>query len=237
MGVIWIATIRETPRAAGLDAPAHAAPAAKAAPGVGALVRSLWAQPRLRWAALICVFASMIKDGLNLWAPTFLVDAWHMPLEGAALAASVMPLVGLAGSALAGWASDRLFDSHEMPGVALLSLVVGVALVGLLLLLGGGGAAWPAVALLGLCGAAAYGLNSLLLTSLPLSFGDAGAVAGLLDFSSYVGGGISALAVGQILTRGSWRAVFVYWLVATLIAVAVAAAAARRGRVAQAAES
>ncbi|MBN1641559.1 MAG: MFS transporter [Anaerolineae bacterium] len=228
MGVAWFAAIREAPHAAGFAAPAHAS--ARKTAGVRATVRALLAEPQLRWAASICVFASMIKDGLTLWAPTFLVDAWHMSLEGAALAASVIPLVGLGGSALAGWASDRLFHSREMPGVALLSLVVGAAMVAFLVLLGGGRTVWPVVVVLGVCGAAAYGLNSLMLTSLPLSFEDAGAAAGFLDFSSYVGGGISALAVGQILARGSWRTVFAYWMAATLLALLAAALASHRTR-------
>jgi sugar phosphate permease len=91
-----------------------------------------------------------------------------------------------------------------------------------LISVGGSGSVWAAAALLGLSGLAVYGINSLLLTSLPLSFsqrGHVGAVAGFLDFASYVGGGISALAVGLLLNRQSWNAVFLYWLVATLIAL------------------
>jgi len=188
---------------------------------------SLLAQPRLRWAALICILSSMIKDGLTLWAPTMLVDAWQMPVEGAALAASAVPLLGLAGSLLAGWATDRFFRSHEMPGVAGLSLILAAAMAGFLLLPGDKDL-WVAVLLLGLSGMAAYGINALLLTSLPLSFGAPAAVAGFLDFSSYVGGGISALVAGQLLARGSWDAVYGYWLAATLLAAFVAVASQRR---------
>ena len=193
------------------------------------MLGSLLAQPRLRWAALICILTSMIKDGLTLWAPTMLVDAWHMPLRRAALAASVVPLVGLAGSLLAGWTTDRYFRSHEMPGVVILSLALGGAMAGFLLL-PGGNHPWVAVLLLGLSGTAAYGINSLLLTSLPLSFDAPGAVAGFLDFASYVGGGTSALVVGQLLTRQSWGAVHAYWLAATLLAALSATVSHRRTR-------
>ena len=116
-----------------------------------------------------------------------------------------------------------------------LSLLVSAALMGLILL-DQGSAIWIVVVLLGLCGVAVYGINSLLLTSLPLSFsaeGKVGAVAGFLDFSSYTGGGISALVAGQILATGSWRSVFVYWLIATLIAFASAAAFARQPQTTQ----
>jgi sugar phosphate permease len=225
MAVVWVVGIRTTPQAAGFRSAGERVDPPPA--GLGRILGSLLAQPRLRWAALICLLASMIKDGLTLWTPTMLVDAWHMPLGRAALAASVVPLVGLAGSLLAGWASDRYFRSHEMPGVTALSLTLGAAMAGFLLL-PGRDSPWVAVLLLGLSGTAAYGINSLLLTSLPLSFDTPGAVAGFLDFASYVGGGISALVVGQLLTRQSWNAVYTFWLAATLLAALCATASRRR---------
>lgn len=225
VALVWVVGIRPTPQAAGFAATSERVdpPSVSIAHTLG----SLLAQPRLRWAALICILSSMIKDGLTLWAPTMLVDAWQMPVEGAALAASAVPLLGLAGSLLAGWATDRFFRSHEMPGVAGLSLILAAAMAGFLLLPGDKDL-WVAVLLLGLSGMAAYGINALLLTSLPLSFGAPAAVAGFLDFSSYVGGGISALVAGQLLARGSWDAVYGYWLAATLLAAFVAVASQRR---------
>jgi sugar phosphate permease len=225
MALIWIASVRPTPQAAGFGAAGDRLDPLPA--GLGRTLGSLLAQPRLRWAALICILSSMIKDGLTLWAPTMLVDAWQMPVERAALAASAVPLLGLGGSLLAGWATDRYFRSHEMPGVAGLSLALGAAMAGFLLLPGGKGP-WMAILLLGLSGMAAYGINALLLTSLPLSFGAPAAVAGFLDFSSYVGGGISALVAGQLLARGTWDAVYSYWLAATLLAALIAATSQRR---------
>ena len=228
MSIVWVAGIRSTPHAAGLTD--RAVQPTQATEGLGAVLRSVLAYRRVRWAALICVFASMIKDGLTLWTPTYLVDAMGMSVESAALAASILPLLGLAGSMLAGWASDRWFRSHEAPGVMALSVLVSAALIGLILLQKGG-ATWAVVALLGLCGTAVYGINSLLLTSFPLCFsteGKVGAVAGFLDFASYTGGGISALVAGQILTSGTWSTVFAYWLVATLIAFGSAAAFGRQ---------
>ena len=228
MAGVWLVGIRGTPDAAGFPSPGDQG--ARVSASVREILRSLFVQPRLRWAALTCIFASMIKDGLNLWAPTFLVDALGMRLDGAAWAASVLPLLGLAGPLLAGWLSDRLFRSREAPGIMGLSLVIALAMLGFILV-SGNGALWVAVALLGVCGMAIYGINALLLTSLPLSFsaqGNVAAVAGFLDFASYVGGGISALTVGQLLGWRNWNAVFLYWLAATLIASVSAAALSRR---------
>jgi OPA family glycerol-3-phosphate transporter-like MFS transporter len=229
MGLTWLAGIRSTPQEAGFGTRDKNPDQARVT--VRQIVRSMLAHPRLRWAALTCVFASMIKDGLTLWTPTYLVDALGMSVERAALAASVLPLLGLGRSLLAGWLSDRFFRSREGPGIMGLSLVIATAMVGFVLT--GNGSPWLSVILLGVCGASVYGINSLLLTSLPLSFGEGGhvgAVAGFLDFASYVGGGISALVVGQLLDWKSWTAVFLYWLAATLVAFAGAGVLSVRTR-------
>ncbi|MBC8444678.1 MAG: hypothetical protein H8D77_00995 [Chloroflexi bacterium] len=58
--------------------------------------------------------------------------------------------------------------------------------------------------------------------------GSVAAVAGFLDFASYIGGGISALAAGRLLDGVGWNAVFGYWLAATLVAAASATVLFRR---------
>jgi sugar phosphate permease len=225
MAVVWWWFIRSSPQSAGLVDPGDEVPRVAAPPpAFGDILRSLLRSPRLRWAALTCAFASMIKDGLNLWAPTLLVDGLGMRVDRAAWAASVLPLLGLAGSSLAGWSSDRFFRSRESPGIVGLSLLIVGAMLGLMAATGSGapagGAALPLVVLLlGVCGVAMYGINSLLLTSLPLSFANVAAVAGFLDAASYVGGGVSGLAAGQLLDGPGWGAVFAYWLAATAMAM------------------
>jgi len=220
--VLWLTLIRTDPASAGL-APMHKSPARRQRE-LRAIVQGLRSYPHLRWAAVACAFASMVKDGLNLWVPTYLVEALDMPLSTAAWAASALPFFGLFGSMLAGYVSDRLFHSREAPGIVALSALIVAGLAGISML-AGHGSPLPVILLLGLCGMAAYGINSLLLTSLPLSFGaqrNVSAVAGFLDFSSYVGGGISALVVGQLLGWAGWTSAFVYWSLASALAMASA---------------
>ena len=218
MAVIWLLGIRSTPQAAGFDVLQENANGDHES--LLSIVASLLADSRVRWAALTCVFASMIKDGLTLWAPFMLIDLAGGTTAEAALGASVMPLLGLAGSMLAGWLVDRVFGTREAPVVIVLSLLIAAAMVGFVVTQESG-SRWALIGLLGACGMLAYGINAVLLTSLPLSFdrtGNVAAVAGFLDFAAYVGGGTSAVVVGQILDGRGWNAVFVYWLAATLLA-------------------
>lgn len=217
MAGVWLVGIRSTPQAAGFPSPGQHG--AQRGVTVREILGSILAEPRLRWAALTCAIASMIQHGLTLWAPTLLVDSLRIGVSSAAVAASILPLLGLVGASLAGWMSDRYHRSREAPGIVILSLLIALAMVGFLLS-GNRGGPWASITLLGLCGVAVYGINTLLLASLPLSFGQEGraaAVAGFLDFASYIGGGLSAFIVGQLLDGPGWTAVYVYWLVGALV--------------------
>jgi sugar phosphate permease len=228
MAAVWWWGVRSSPQAAGFAVPSgQEGKAGPAAPPLRSIFGSLLRSPRLRAAALTCAFASMIKDGLNLWAPTLLVEGVGLRVDAAAWGASVLPLLGLFGSSLAGWSSDRFFRSREAPGIVGLALLIAGAMLGLMGAVGRGAPALV-VLLLGVCGVAMYGINSLLLTSLPLSFANVAAVAGFLDFASYVGGGISGLAAGQFLNVWGWQAVFAYWLAATVATAVVGAVLGRR---------
>jgi len=218
MGLVWLVGVRSTPEAAGFDPPAGGAPAAR--PTLRVIFASLWTDTRVRWAALTCIAASMIKDGLVLWAPFLLMDSLGVSVADAALAASIMPLCGMVGSVLAGWLMDRFCQSREAPVVVAFSLVIAVILP-LFMLAQRAGLAWAMILLLGACGICVYGINVLLLAAFPLSFGRTGnvaAVAGFLDFAAYTGGGMSALIVGQLVDWSSWTAVFAFWFAANLAA-------------------
>ena len=219
MAVVWLVGIRSTPEAAGFDPPQGADERGR--PTLGDIFLSLWTDSRVRWGALTCVFASMIKDGLVFWAPFLLVDSLGMTFAQAARAAAIMPLLGLSGSLLAGWLIDRVFHSREAPVIVVFSLAVGL-LMPAFMLAHEHGSAMAMIALLGVCGMCVHGISVVLLAALPLSFGRTGnvaAVAGFLDFAAYTGGGISALLVGQLVDWSGWNAVFAYWFIATLAAI------------------
>ena len=222
--VLWLAGIRSTPQEAGFSSPAGARIGRAS---LRDIFTSLLTGRRVRWGALTCMFAGMVKDGLVLWSPFLLVDALNDTAAKAALGASVMPLLGLAGTMLAGALVDRVFRGREALVVVALSLTIALAMPGFAAARVVG-SRWGLISLLGLCGMLAYGINAVLLTSLPLSFDNVAAVAGFLDFASYVGGGLSAFIVGQLLDHQGWGAVFAYWLAATLLAAGGGAALSKK---------
>jgi OPA family glycerol-3-phosphate transporter-like MFS transporter len=190
--------------------------------GLRGVLRRTFAHPRLRWAALTNAAQGFVQGSAVLWVPTYLVEALNMDIGGAATSAVVLPLCGLAGVLVGGWASDRFFRSRVAPMTAVMMAGLAASVLATSFLAPQGGLA-PAVALLGLIGAITHGVGSILVTVLPLSLGHEGGVssaAGFLDFAGYVGAGVGGLLAGAIVDGWGWDAVFVCWAVVALLGLA-----------------
>lgn len=85
------------------------------------------------------------------------------------------------------------------------------------LLIGGG--------LLGVSLSAMYGANTILLGSVPLSFGSKGmasTVAGVLDFVSYATGGVAIIAPSSLIGGVEWHVITLIWSVIALMGAVTA---------------
>ncbi|MBC7236093.1 MAG: MFS transporter [Chloroflexi bacterium] len=187
---------------------------------------------RLAPALAVCLFSGMIKDGLTLWGPTYLMEQAGLSLTTAALSGVIIPIAGAAGVFFAGWAMHRHTSGREMPVVAGLAILVTIAVAGLYAA-GHGGGLGLGLTMLAAMALGSHGTNALLLASLPLSLGPRGAVsaaAGTLDFISYVGGGISALLVGWLQDLAGWPAVHLWWGAVALAMVILAVRTAQGER-------
>lgn len=197
-----------------------------------AVIGDVARHPRLRWALGVSVLSSMVKDGLTLWAPTYLVEQHGLSVDRAAFAGLVIPIAGVAGIVLAAWMLHHFSKGREAPLVALLAFGILLAL--------GTQVASPraglaiAIPLLGLAALGAQGINALLTTSLPLSMASQGQVAstsGVLDFACYVGSGLSAVLGGALQDHYGWGGLFVGWAIIMGGATLLAAYGARRQRI------
>jgi sugar phosphate permease len=219
----WTVRVRNAPQEVGLAPPNSAAngPASKPA-GWSGLWRRTFAHPRLRWPALTNVALGFIMGSAVLWAPTYLVEAAGMDIGSAAVSAVALPLCGLVGVLVAGWASERFFASRIAPVALLLLLGLAASVLALRFLAPLGGTAL-AVALLGLIGATGQGAGSLLVTVVALSLSGDGRVssaAGFLNFASYVGSGLGGLLAALLVESWGWDAMFAFWAGMALLGIA-----------------
>jgi len=194
-----------------------------------ARTRVLLTDPRLVWAVSICFFSGMIKDGLTLWGPTYLMERQGLGLSSAALTGTLIPVAGVAGAFVAGGLLHRYGARGETPVVAAMAGLIAAAVLGLYAL--GESRLGLAMGMLAVMAFGGHGMNALLLASLPLSLGPEGEVssaAGTLDFVSYVGGGLGAALVGWLQDAVGWVAVYAWWAAVALAITAIAVGHARR---------
>jgi sugar phosphate permease len=229
----WLVRIRNAPQDVGLASPVEPNDALPAGwGGARGVLQRTFAQPRLRWATLVITALGLVQGSAILWVPTYLVDKMQMGIGGAAVGSVVLPLFGLAGVVVAGWASDRFFGSRVAPMTALMMAGLAASVIAARFLIPAGGGSL-AVLMLGLLGVTSYGANSILVTVLPLSLSREGGVssaAGLLDFASYVGAGAGGLLSGALLERWGWDAVFACWIVAAMLGLICTPALSRSER-------
>lgn len=214
IAAFWFTGMRDDPHGR-----TDAAPQASAGKlGLVASLRALAALPGMRWAVATCFLTGMIKDGLTLWGPTYLIEAQGLEVSAAALTGTLIPLAGILG-ALGGGALLRGHDNTSEMRIVLgfaLSLAIGAVA---LFRLGDAQRLLLALAALGLVALSSHGINALLMSALPLSLGPRGrvsAAAGTLDFVSYVGGGLSATLIGAVQEAWGWGAVYAIWVAIAL---------------------
>ena len=97
--------------------------------------------------------------------------------------------------------------------------IAGVVMIIGFTTLGSRNAIWGVI-FLGLSSAMMNGANSLLLGIVPMNFArynKVSAIAGLLDFASYLISGFAAAITGFVLDLSGWGGILVFWIIATII--------------------
>lgn len=135
LALLLLLLVREPRRGAFDDTPAQA-PDAGPRPGMVAQVLGLLAIPAFRYVCLGCAMAGVAGYGYGIWAPTFLVRTYALPLAHAGLVFGLASGISAAlGSVFCGWLCDRLTrrDARWQIGLptlgVLASIPTGIAFV------------------------------------------------------------------------------------------------------------
>jgi OPA family glycerol-3-phosphate transporter-like MFS transporter len=221
--LVWLLKMRNHPAEVGLQSPGPAgaeAGTAKNSPR-GSFVRMI-IDSKLWLVAVACIAQGSVKDGISLWAPTFLKDSQHLSQGMVSLFSLAIPAMSLFGIFGAGWLL-KMLKSDEIKSSAL--LLSCTAVVSFLLFLFIHAGAIIAVLLMSVTVALMYGANTILLTMIPLNFEKydrTSATAGFLDFSSYLGASAAGVLTGLVIDRFGWKYVVLSWtILAVLGAVCV----------------
>ncbi len=170
--------------------------------------------------AIAYIFVYVIRFGAEDWMIKYLHEAKNNSLELAAMKLSALPLVGIAGTILAGVISDRVFKGRRAP-VNLIYLI-GVTIC--LILLGFNKVSNLDFVLIALIGAFTYGPQMMIggLCAVESSSKKvASAATGFTGTFGYVGAVLSATGTGYMIDKFGWNGAIGFWVVSAIICIAI----------------
>jgi MFS transporter, OPA family, glycerol-3-phosphate transporter len=184
----------------------------------GVLLRIL-TNPIIMIVALIEFCTGVLRQGIMQWyyiyateqTTWFGVDETLSAADMAGFSFSlvywgeILAIAGIIGGTVAGFVSDKVFQSRRAPAAGLLyGLVTASTLVMYFTLQ----QAWILVVLVFLISLGVIGTHGLLSGTATMDFGGrkgAATAVGVIDGFVYLGSGLQALAIGQITTHYGWR--------------------------------
>ncbi|MBM80655.1 MAG: hypothetical protein CMJ78_08690 [Planctomycetaceae bacterium] len=190
------------------------------------VLRNLWltlTNPALWLLGISLGLLNASRYGFLDWGLTHLKEVQETGVGKAALKYAVLPVGAIAGSYLAGWATDRFFGSRRAPVTCVL-----LVLLGLLSL------AYDSVArtsvpatmlLLVVIGFCIYGPQVLLVGTAPADLarkGTSAAAAGFVNCMGYIGAASGDYFTGRSLDASGWQSTIYLWAI-WAFAAAVAA--------------
>ncbi|MDA1162126.1 MAG: MFS transporter [Planctomycetota bacterium] len=162
------------------------------------------------------------RYGFLDWGLTHLKEVQQTGVGMASLKYAVLPLGAVAGSYVAGWASDRFFDSRRAPVTCI--LLVTLALLSLAYDTVARASVPATIVLLVMIGFCIYGPQVLLVGTAPADLarkGTSAAAAGFVNCMGYVGAASGDYFTGRTLDAYGWeRAIFLWAAWATAAALA-----------------
>ncbi len=227
-GALWVPAILLT--LAGLfmlfglrDTPHHATTSAEvkdAAPSLrprASFSESLYLtlyNPALWLLGLALGLLNACRYGYLDWGLTHLMETNNLPIGKAGLQFFVIAIGAVAGSYLAGWATDRFFGSRRAPVICILMLALGgLSFVYESVVRQG---AVGTVLLLMLIGFCIYGPQVLLVGTAPADLahrGTSAAAAGFVNFMGYMGAATGDVVTGYYSSpeHGGWQVAIYIW--------------------------
>ena len=168
----------------------------------------------------------MIKENVTVWMAVYFVDTYAVNLTDTSTFVLFVPLVGLIGRLV----YPILYKiCSENEHITSLFGFLFCAAAAFLIVICKINAVWSLV-FLSVVYAAVSLVNTSLLSIVPVSFaktGNVATVSGMMDFSTYLGGGIGSFLYGLIIARSGYSPMFISWGVLCVVCILFAATATK----------
>lgn len=173
--------------------------------------REIW------FLSLANFFVYIVRYGAMDWAPTFLVEVKHSSIVNASFKTSAIEFLGIAGSMVAGWASDKYFPGRRWILNVTYMVLLAASVVGFWLLPGGHSVLEGV--LLGAVGFLVYGPQMLVGVCAADAAGKhaASTANGMTGFFGYMGSIVSGVGTGWMVEHYGWSGGFTLLIGSALI--------------------
>ncbi len=169
-------------------------------------------------------FTKMTRYAFLFWLPLYMTEALGLSDSDAGYTSSVYELVGFAGVLIAGYASDKLFQSRRFPVGTI--MLLGLALILLLHPTLSQMGMWINAISIGIIGIMTYGPDALMSGAAAMDIGSqrgAATAAGVINGMGSVGQLISPLLVAYVADSMGWNSLFYLFVVFSLISAGLLA--------------
>lgn len=218
VGLVWFAithTILPYMQAVPPLADPDAKPQTNANKEGGAFAKAIFASG-FAFIILAIMCNGIIRNGVSIWVPTYLTENFHLEEFVSILTATVIPIVNLGGIYMVAAVNRR--TNNELLTSGLFFAMAGASMSVLIFL--GATSPFVAILLLGVTTASMQGLNSIIMSFVPLGYEYCGRVAtatGLLNASAYLASSVGSYGVGIISTTWGWNATILAWIFTALL--------------------
>lgn len=176
------------------------------------IIKTLLKLPIFRQILLFSFLTTLLRSIFFFWTPKFLADI-GMGTSNAILKSAIFPLLGVVGTVLLGWYTDKYAkngDRGSMMWKMLVGLVASIFAIAFLVPQAGENQNMI-VALLGAAGfflLGPYSMSSGCLTLDIAGSKGAGSCTGIIDGVGYIGGAIASFGAGYLSDKLGWMGVF-----------------------------
>lgn len=202
------------------------AEATPTAPTVTPLPKSVWLPTVL--IILGIIMHGMLREGVDVWMPSFLCQTFGMPEENAIFSTVILSIFAVLSLTLFGFLHRRFFRNEVTCG-AFSFAVATVAAAILYIVNRAGGSVIASMILMAIIIGCMSGANLMLIATVPKRYAKSGKIStftGVLDAAAYAGAAISTYGFAVIAEGKGWNFTILTWaliggagLVLTLVAV------------------
>ena len=214
-GVHMLLFLREKPGNDEINDPSAPNQRIASKPAIGRFrdnIQFTLSNPALWLVAVSLLLLDACRYGFTDWGVLQLKEVVGDSVSVAAFKNAVLPLGGMAGAYLSGWATDRFFSSRRAPMIFFLLLTLGLLAVGYNSAIHAGLAL--SVAVLFLVGFCIFGAQVLLVGTFPVDLarhGTAAAAVGFVNFMGYMGAAAGDKLTGHLAEELGWKFAVLFW--------------------------